>query len=636
MLYTVTNRWEFAENWASLDDLFKYFNNHKEVGFDIETSGLSFIDSKIYTMQVGDSTHQYVVDIESLTNEELKSFIVFLISKELVIHNAAFELPFLYNLGVQEVVIFDTYLAENILTMGILASQRSLSACLKKYLNIELDKEQRGSIIESGITSNDDIEYSANDVKYILQLKELQLKEINKQNLDQAMKLENSFIKVLAYIEYCGIYLDKDEWHKHIRFTEYKEYEAFLKLIELSKEYGVTEDINWDSPKQVMEAFQLIGIDTYNKKEDKNSVDAKFLEKQNHPLIKVYLDYKEKNKVVTTYGRNFYNYIMSDGRIHTKYKSLVDTSRTACGNVRMGPFPNMQNLSSESNTRACFAGQKGNVLIVGDYSSQESVLMADTSREPALLEFFKSGGGDMHSYVAQQIYKDKLGKLTLKEIKDQYPELRTAAKAAGFAIQYGGNGYTIANNMNIDSKLGEEIFENYMKAFPKLKNYFDKVFKETINNGYILLNKVTNRKRFVPDLDRLKLLEGNDEFWEKFKEEKTKDSNWYKAAVAKLRPLWGLKSTVYRLSLNTPIQGTAADMSKVAGVLILRWIIKNKSFGKVKIVNFVHDEYVIECHPKKAETISAMMKSCMEEAANVFTKILKIKVDPVITKVWKK
>lgn len=315
---------------------------------------------------------------------------------------------------------------------------------------------------------------------------------------------------------------------------------------------------------------------------------------------------------------------------------MVDTARTSSGNVSAGPFPNMQNLSKESDTRECFCGQRGNVLVIGDYSSQESVLMADFSREPALLEFFKTGGGDMHSYVAKQIYYDKMGDISLSEVKEKFPDLRTKAKAAGFAIQYGGNGKTISDNMNIPHEDGIKLYEDYMGKFPKLQEYFDKTYKDNLARGYILTNSITNRKRFVKGLPEMAKLFENKPFWEKYREEKKKNSAWYLDKRERLKKVWALKSEVYKLGLNTPIQSTAADMSKLGGVMFLKWIIDNKLFGKVKIVNFVHDEYVIECNQKSAEKVAMALKECMENAASYFTTLLKIKVDPVISKYWKK
>lgn len=636
MIYLVSTNPElsFWDNTCDLDYVCNYFKDHAVVGLDTETSGLSFMFSKLWTVQLGDSKNQFVIDYETL--EDKKKLVSLLESKELIIHNAAFDIPFLYSIGVVNVRVFDTFLAEYVLTMGLFNPGRSLADLCQRYCKFEMSKDQRSVVTEYGLKTYEDIKYCALDVTYLHKIKEAQEKLIEKHNLGNAVKIENEFVRVNAYIEFCGIYLNKDKWYDRVRLAEYEEYGALLELRRVAAEYDIDPSINWSSSKQVGEAFTKLGINIFDAKEGKNTVGAKFLKKQDHPIIKLYIDYKEKEKAVTTYGRNWFDYIQKDGRIHTKYKSMVDTARTSSGNVKQGPFPNMQNLSSDSDTRECFEGQKGNMLVIGDYSSQESIIMAEFSKEPSLIKFFLTGGGDMHAYIAQQIYSKQLGGLTLAEIKENYPKLRSAAKAAGFAIQYGGTGFTIAENMDIPLAEGEEIYNKYMNAFPRLKAYFDKTFEETLANGYIKTNNVTNRKRFIDNIEDVKSMINNRSFWIKYKEAKLKKDPWYYEMLPKIKRFGIAKSTIYKLGLNTPIQSTAADMAKMAGVLFLNWIIKNKKFGSIKIVNFVHDEYVVECTARSAEKVAASLKESMETAADYFTKTLKIKVEPMISKVWKK
>lgn len=636
MIYLISTNPDlnFWDNLCDLSYVINYFKDHTTVAVDTETNGLSFAFSKLWTIQFGDEKNQFVIDLTTLENKI--SLIKFIESKELIIHNAAFDIPFLYSLGVVDVKVYDTFLAEYVLTMGLFNPGRSLADVCKKYCNVELSKDQRSILTETGLSTHEDILYCALDVAYLHKVKEAQEKLIDKHKLANAVKIENEFVRVNAYIEYCGIYLNTDKWYNRVRLAEYLEYGALLKLKEAAVEYGVDPDINWSSSKQVGEVFTQLGIEIFDKKEGKNTVGAKFIKKQDHPIIKLYIDYKEKEKAVTTYGRNWFDYVQKDGRIHTKYKSMVDTARTSSGNVRQGPFPNMQNLSSDSDTRECFEGQKGNVLVIGDYSSQESIIMAEFSKEPALIEFFLTGGGDMHAYIAQQIYHKELKGLTLAEIKENYPKLRSAAKAAGFAIQYGGTGFTIADNMDITPDEGEEIYQNYMKAFPKLKEYFDKTFEDTLEQGYIKTNNVTNRKRFIDNIDKVKSMMKNKKFWLKYLEAKKTKSDFYYEVLPSVKKFGTARSAIYKLGLNTPIQSTAADMAKMAGVIFLNWIIKNKKFGSIKIVNFVHDEYVVECAARSAEKVAQALKESMEEAADCFTKVLKIKVEPMISKVWKK
>lgn len=641
MIYIISNdpKFEFFDNHADIDDLDNYFLLHKEVAVDTETSGWSFTTAHLYTIQVGDENRQFVVDIPSLTETEKSRLIKFLEEKIMILHNSLFDIPFLYDFGCRGINVYDTYLGEYVLTMGHLNPGRGLDDLCSKYLGVTLDKTQRKVIQNHGVSTHEDIVYCAEDVKYLLKIKDLQYDKIfNEEKIEQAIKLENEFVKVLAYIEYCGMYLNPEKWMDRVRLAEYLEYGALLGLRKAAEEYNIDASINWNSTKQVIESFKSLDIDLFNKAEKKDSLSAPFLQKKKHPLIPIYLYYKEKQKVVSTYGRNWFDYIQDDGRIHTKYKAMVDTGRTSCGGVQKGPFPNMQNLPTDSDTRECFEAKGNNMLVIGDYSSQESIIMAEFSKEPALIEFFKNGGGDMHAHIAKQIFKDKLAKLSLKEVKEKHPDLRAKAKAAGFAIQYGGSGYTIADNMNIPHAEGEIIYNQYFKAFPKLKDYFEKIFNTSLNDGYIKINSVTNRKRKVDNIDMIKSVKENKPFWDKYYNEKDSGgkTTWFEKAKEKVRYYNTLKSSIYRLCLNTPIQGTAADMSKLAGILVFRWIMENNKFGIIKIVNFVHDEYVLESPQKSVDKVADMLKENMEKASKFFVRELSITVNPVISKVWQK
>lgn len=637
MIYLITNdeTQDWWDNTCSIEDMWNYFQFHSEVSLDTETRGLTFMQHELLTLQFGDAHNQYIINMPTTTDMDRKMLVKFMSTKTMVIQNAAFDLPFLYNIGVTNIKVYDTYLAEYVLTMGLLV-RRGLSELGKKYLNVNISKEQRDSIRINGIQSPEDLVYCAIDVTHLLAIKEKQEKEIAKYKFENAVKLENEFVRVIAYLEYCGIYMDADAWFKRTRRVEYEEYGSYLELEALAAQEGLV-GVEWDSPKQVETAFSSLGINTFNKKENKNSVSSDVLSKQasKFPIIAKYLEYKERTKEVGTYGRNWLEYIQKDNRIHTKFKSIVDTARTSCGSVKQGPFPNLQNLDSEEDTRKCFKGQGVNVLVIGDYTSQESILMAETSKEPSLMEFFLNGEGDMHSYIAREIFPELKG-LPLPTIKKDYPDKRTAAKSAGFAIQYGGNGYTIADNMNIHYTEGQKIYNSYFEAFPRLKNYFDTVFNKSLEDGYITTNSFTNRKRFIQGMGEWLKFKNDKKFWKQYWDERDSKGPFFLANFEKAKLFNRQKSSIYNKCLNTPIQSTAADMSKLAGVLILNWIIENKKFGRVKIVNFVHDEYVLECNPRIADQVSAMLKEKMEYAATFFVKKLKISVSPVISQCWKK
>jgi DNA polymerase I-like protein with 3'-5' exonuclease and polymerase domains len=621
--------------FCAAEDVIRYFSDKKSVQLDIEASGLSFKTSRMYSIAFGDPEHQFVVDLDTVDIQLFKELIQ---TKLIIGQNLGYDLTFLYDRGIIPDKIWDTFLAEYVLTMGMPPVQgaRSLGGLARKYLEVELDKSTQSTIAETGLASASDIHYAAADVRYLTDIAKLQLAESRRLGVEGAINLENEFVRVIAYIEYCGIKVDTDRWMSHVRKIEHDEYKAWVELTEYylsisGDNTGYTfpmHPVNWNSSPQVIEVLQSLGVPTFDQQSGKDTVDAKFLVKyaDKHPLVPMYLKYREINKEVTTYGREWLKNVLPDGRVHTKYRSMVDTGRTACGDARKGPFPNMQNLPASTEIRNSFIPTtKNHTFVVCDYSSQESVLLADMSKERNLLDFYINGEADLHSYAASKIWTDIIGDTPIADVKKKFPELRQQAKSANFAISYGGSGFTIANNLNIPKKQGEQVYEAYMAAFPGLAAFFEEQKKKVMRSGYILINNVTGRKRFGADIKQVgNRFESID--WSRYKQ----DAKYKESCL----PIIKAKSAIEREALNTPIQGTAADMSKMAGVLFFKWILEKKLFGKVMISIFVHDEYVVECTKGKSEMVAEKLKECMETAGSMFLTTLPIKAEPVISTTW--
>lgn len=624
MTYIVTNRRSEFEKignyeYLTIEKAVEHLMKANIVAFDSETTGFGFSDCDITALIFNsDQRVGILVDVAPGTEYEVQvtDFKEILETKYLVIQRSIFDLPFLYKHGIVPDKFFDTYLAEYSLSRGIDIWSRDYGSLVEMYTGTIIDKSRQKEIHKVGILDPISVEYCFHDVEYLIPIMEAQKIALNRWDLINDHTLNCRFSRVLAYIEYCGIGFDEERWMRVCRHTEYEEYGAWLRLnAYIAENTSVSpEEINWDSPAQVKDLFRdVLGINVFDKKTKKETINEKFLEKQTHEILPLYFDYKHKNKQVTTYGRNWFDFPREDGRIHTQFNPMVATGRTSCGNVRKGPFPNLQNIkrgTKELDMRTAFVAKGPNVFVNVDYSSQEGVIMADKSKEPGLLDFYRNGDGNFHSFIAKQLWPDVLGNLTHDEIGEQYPELRNRAKAAGFAIQYGGNGATIADNLNIAVEEGERVYEGFMKAFPKLSNYFDAVHKEALDKGYILSNNITKGKRFI------------------------KDYKYYKLGKYSNRDMTSFENKVYRLALNTPVQGTAADISKTAGVLIFEWILKNKRFGKTKIVNFIHDEFVLEEHQRKAEETAQTIKELMEQAASYYLTELTMRADPKISKKW--
>jgi DNA polymerase-1 len=264
--------------------------------------------------------------------------------------------------------------------------------------------------------------------------------------------------------------------------------------------------------------------------------------------------------------------------------------------------------------------------------------MADRSREPKLLKFYREGIADLHWFTAQQVWPE-LGEIEYDSENKEHFDKRQRAKMTNFAISYGGNGTTVATNMGIPEEEGIRIYEAYLAAFPKLSEYFDEQEKLAMERGYVLINEVTGGKRYIGGFQEFKEQEKQftGAFWARYRREKEKNSKEFQGTLFPLVSSQAkTRQTIRKMALNTPCQGTGADMAKEAGLRIWEWIIANKKFGKVKLVNFVHDEWIIEAHMRVCPKIAPELQALMEETANKYLDVLTMEAEPKISKHWVK
>lgn len=269
--------------------------------------------------------------------------------------------------------------------------------------------------------------------------------------------------------------------------------------------------INWSSQKQVIPLFELLGInvETFDKKtkQKKKSIEANILkpQKNDFPIIPIFLEYQEAAKVVSTYGQNWLNAINpKTGRIHADFHSIgTDTARVSSGG---GVWKlNIQNLPHDPETRACFTSEKGNAWLSADYQSQESRIIASVSKDEKMIDLFEHGCGDVHSLVAYMSYPNIIPRDTkIEDIKKLYHNWRQKAKSIEFAINYGGDYNTISKNDCIPVEEAKEIYDNFMEGFPGIKRYQDYCRAAVMRDGYILLNPFTGHRAHIYDAEELK------------------------------------------------------------------------------------------------------------------------------------
>jgi len=627
------------------------------LGFDSETLGFDPYTTDLVTIQLGNDVHQFVIDVKSV---DIQFFKELLETKELIGHNLKFDLKFLYHERIIPYKVYDTFLGEKTTRLGIDSHRCSLDACVYRHLGIVLDKTERKNI--NGKFTPSFILYSALDVAYLHKLKEIQLGILKEQGSLKSIELDNRFVKVLAYIEYCGIKLDEGKWRVKMAKTkldldkaeaELNEFVLEKKMVKFIQrqmdmfDTQIKASVNWNSSQQVVEFFKALGVDTkvVEKGIEKDTIEASHLGKfvKDYPIIENYLNYKQAQKDLGTYGESWIRLINPvSGRIHTQYKQLMNTGRLSSGgrNKETGEaYPNLQNIPSDEETRSCFVAENGNVIIGCDYTGQEQIVLVNKCLDANLLEFYDKNLGDMHSFVASKMY-DELDGMDLDEIKKKHKDKRQSAKVAGFAINYGGSGIGIADQLGLSVEQGQKIYDAYFAAFPGLKAYFDQAKKFGVDNGYVLISAVTGKKSYVDYYDEFleaKKAVSVKGFWDNYKKHREHKTASYSKIKQQVSTFFSKKGQIERMSLNYPIQGESAEITKLSCVYFWEdYLLPNNLLFTVKFINTVHDENLVECPESLSGEIANALESAMVKAGAVFCKRVPLKADPCIEKFWKK
>ena len=472
MIYLVTTNNLLPNNdtikIVSVEESLKYLEPLQLVGLDTETTGLDCWTKELLSIQLGCRDFQVVVDCKTIDVSYYKEYLE---SDRLFIGwNLKFDLKFLYRKSIIPNKVYDGYLAEKMQWVGYPAGQHSLSlkSAGYEYLGVELDKTVRGKIIYQGLTE-ETIIYSANDVTYLEDIREKQLERLKEKGLLTALEYENRFVRVLSYIEYCGVRLDVERWKKKMdndqkilnenlellnKWVEehYSDDERFCKVDlqgYLFQEEAFDDSpqciINWNSSQQVIPLLEAEGLNLLVKDKEtgemKKSVDAKVIkpQKDKSDIVQPYTEFREAQKVVSTYGEEFLKQINPvSKRLHTQYNQIgADTYRVTSGGVDKGnkvQYINFLNLPADAETRACFIAEDGNAWISIDYAGQESALLASIANDELMLKELNEGSGDIHSLVASLVFKKEIGDTPLREIKKKFHNLRQIAKGYEFKL----------------------------------------------------------------------------------------------------------------------------------------------------------------------------------------------------------
>lgn len=381
--------------------------------------------------------------------------------------------------------------------------------------------------------------------------------------------VEMPLVEVLGYMEYEGVMVDKD------------------KLIELGEEFKISidklekdiynlagEEFNINSPKQLgVILFEKLELPVIKKTKTGYSTNAEVLEhlSDKHEIIDKITEYRQIVKLKSTYVDGLINIINPiSHRIHSSFNQTITTT----GRIS-STDPNLQNipvrLELGRNIRKVFIADKGFKLVDADYSQIELRVLAHMSQDEHMIDAFNHNV-DIHTKTASQVFGI--------DINDVTSEQRSAAKAVNFGIVYGISDFGLAKNLHIPVKEAKNYIDSYLNTYEDIKSYMDSTIEEAKEDGYV--KTILNRRRYIPEI---------------------KSSNTI------------LKNLGKRLAMNAPIQGSAADIIKIAMVNVYKKLEERDL--KSKLVLQVHDELIIECIEEELEEVSKIVKDEMEHAVSM-------------------
>ena len=392
------------------------------------------------------------------------------------------------------------------------------------------------------------------------------LKETEQLELFQT--IEMPLVEVLADMQYTGMYVNKEELKSYGEELQKKLEEMTKKIYELAE-----TEFNINSPKQLGEVlFEKLKLPVYKKTKSGYSTDVEVLEKlkSEHPIIEYLLEYRAVTKLKSTYVDGLIPYIDNKGRIHSYFHQTV----TATGRIS-STEPNMQNIPTRTemgkNLRKAFQAEKDHILVDADYSQIELRVLAHISNDKTMIEAFNHDE-DIHTQAASKVFNIPVEEVT--------KELRGKAKAVNFGIVYGISDFGLGEQLNVSRKIAKEYIEQYLEKYKGIKHFMDNIIEIARKQGYV--ETLFKRKREIPEL---------------------KSTNYM------------VRQFGNRVAMNTPIQGTAADIMKLAMIRVYELLKKEKM--KSKMILQVHDELLIETVPEEKDRVYQILKDCMENVIHL-------------------
>ncbi len=572
--------YSLVETEYELELLLKLLENSEEFAFDTETTSIDPHDADLVGMSFcAEKNKAFYVPISKNRDEAIKIIERFKnILENEKIHkigqNIKYDLIMMLNYGIEvKGKLFDTMVAHHLLEPDLKNNLDYLAETYLDYKTIHIEeligekgKNQRNM---SSLSPERIKDYAAEDADITFQLKQIFADKIKKEDLLKLFnEVEMPLIYVLAQMEHNGVKINSKFLNNYRNEIVEKTLETEKKIYEFSG-----NQFNISSPKQLGDIlFQKLKISDKPKltKTKQYATDENELlkYKDKHPIVETILEYRSLKKLITTYIDALPQLINKrTGRIHTSYNQTITiTGRLSSNN------PNLQNIPIKTTEgreiRKAFVPEEGLILIDADYSQVELRIMAHLSQDPTMLEAFQKNI-DIHSQTASKIFKVELNQVT--------SEMRHQAKTANFAMIYGSSSFGLSQNLNIPVTEAKTLIDNYFATYPKVKEYMDKMIKQARDTQ--IVTTLMGRKRQLKDINSQNSL---------------------------------VRSNAEHNAINTPIQGSAADIIKLAMIKISN---KIKELGlKTRMIMQVHDELTFESPIEEKEQVLELIKYEMENA----------------------
>ena len=565
-------------------ELINKLNTVKEFCFDTETTDVNTINAQIvglsFAFNEGEAFYIPFDNNFEKQKEILQEFKPVFENNDIlkIGQNIKFDILILknYDINIQG-KLFDTMIAHYLLEPELRHNLDYLADIYLDYKTIHIDeligKRGKNQLSMQQVPVNKITDYACEDADVTLKLKNIFYKKLDNNNLlDLFNSIEMPLVYVLADMEFYGVSINTASLNEYST-----ELQAEIEKVKTEIYKLAGKEFNISSPKQLGEIlFDDLKIDSKPKKTKTKqySTGEDILKKyqEKHPIINLILDYRGLTKLNSTYVEALPKLINAKtGKIHTSYnQAIASTGRLSSTN------PNLQNIpirdSRGKEVRRTFVPSSNDfTFLSADYSQIELRIMAHFSGDEHLIQAFKNDE-DIHKATAAKIYNIPLNEVTKKQ--------RSEAKSANFGIIYGISAFGLAENTGLSRKEAKILIDNYFANYPGVKEFMDKSIEQAREKGYVVTLK--NRKRFLPDINSRNHL---------------------------------VRSIAERNAINSPIQGSAADIIKIAMINIFDEF--NRLRLKSKLIMQVHDELNFDIYKPELETVKQIIKDKMENAVNL-------------------